>query len=102
MSWIYQVGHRTVCVTGLMSAFRDFILLTRGLEKQHQTEHIHDKNKRVINSRVQQVDTSDYAEFVSRTADRAMHCCWRVCERMLVSTLVRCVLLTSRGPNEAC
>jgi len=65
-------------------------------------QHIH-KNKRVINSWVQQVDTSDCVnEFVSRTADRAMHCCCRVCEWMLVSTLVRCALLTSAGPNEAC
>lgn len=95
---------RCVCVSLSWSPrLETTYLYTRTWEAAPYREHIHVKNKRVISNWVLQVDTGDCVnEFVSRTADRAVYCCWHVCERMLGSTLFRYVLLTSTGPNEVC
>jgi len=93
-------GHITKGIERCVSLFISAYFCTRSWEAA--LDSIFTKRTRFINSWVLQVDTSNCVnEFVSRTVDRTMHCCWRVCERMLVSTLVRCVLLTSTGHNEA-
>jgi hypothetical protein len=58
---------------------------------------------RVIKIIVSQIDEGDCVnEFVSRTVDRAVYCCWHVCERIVGSTPVHSPMLTSTGSNEAC